>query len=93
MRSLCHCFLEGEGAFDGVHDAAELGEDAIACGVDDAATVTADHRKHDSLMTFQVPDGRLFVRTHQRAVACNVSGEDGGQPALNLGVSGVLCRH
>ena len=36
---------------------------------------------------------RLLVRAHERAVAGDVGGEDGSQPALNLRVPGAVCRH
>ena len=42
---------------------------------------------------FEVADGARFVRAHERAVAGDVGGEDGGQPALNLCVPGAVCRH
>jgi len=76
-----------------VHDAAELGEDAVAGGVDDATAVLPDHWQHDRLVPLQVAHGAGFVSAHEGAVARDVCGKDGGQPALNLRVPGAVCRH
>ena len=91
--ALGHRLLDGDRALDRVHDAGELGEDAVAGRVDDAAAVLGDHRQHDRLMRLEVADGTRLVSAHQRAVAGDVGGEDCGQPALNLGVPGAVCRH
>ena len=91
--ALGHGLLDRDRALDRIHDAGELGEDAVAGRVDDAAAVLADHRQDDRLVRLEVADGRVFVSAHERAVAGDVGGEDGGQPALNLGVPGAVCRH
>ena len=60
--ALRHRFLDRDCALDCIDGAGELGEDAVARRVNDAATMRPNHWQDDSLMAFQVPDGRLLVR-------------------------------
>ena len=46
--ALGHCLLDRHRALDRIQDAGELGQDAVACRVDDAAAVLADHRQDDA---------------------------------------------
>jgi hypothetical protein len=42
---VAHRVLNGNCTFDGIRDAVELGEDAVACSVNNAAAKLPDHRK------------------------------------------------
>jgi hypothetical protein len=70
--------------------ARELGEDAVARRVDDAAAVLADQRQDHGLVTLEVADGRRLVLPHEPAVTGDVGSQDGGEPTLD-GRGGV--RH
>jgi hypothetical protein len=91
--AVSHGLLDGDRTLDSVHNAAELGEDAVSGRVDDATAMLRDHWKQDRLVPLQVADGAGFVRSHERAVAGDVGGQDGSQPALNPRVPGAVCRH
>jgi hypothetical protein len=67
-----------------VHDAAELGEDAVAGSVDDAPAVFANHRKNNALMGFEIGDRPRLIGAHKGAVADNIGGQDGSQSAIEL---------
>ncbi len=43
-----------------------VGEDAVAGGIDDCPAMRSDQRQHDRLMRLEVADGGVFVRAHQR---------------------------
>ena len=75
--------LNGERAFDRVHYARKLGEDAVARGVDDAPGELADHREHDRLMPLEIAHRARLVGAHQRAVAGDVGRENGAQPPFH----------
>src|SRR6516162_3748642 len=74
--ALRHGLLDGDRALDGVHDAAELGEDSVACRVDDAATVFPNHREDDCLVRIEIADGSSLVSAHERAIAGDIGSED-----------------
>jgi hypothetical protein len=63
----------------GIRDAIELGEDAIACSVNNTAAELADHRKNNGLMPFEVLNRARFVSTHEGAVAGYVRCKNGRQ--------------
>ena len=75
--------LDGDRAFDRVHDARELGENAVAGGVDDASGELADHRQHDGLVALEVAHRARLVGAHQRAIAGDVSRQDGAEPPFH----------
>ena len=86
--ALAHFRLDRNRAFERVHDAGELGENAVAGGIDDATAELDDHRQHDRLVRLEVPYGSRLVGTHQRAVTGNIRGENRDQSAINLGSPG-----
>ena len=53
-----HAGLDLDRALGRVDDAGELGQDAVARGVDDAAAVAADHREDHRLVPLEVADRR-----------------------------------
>src|SRR5262245_758108 len=68
--ALRHGLLDGDRALDGVHDAAELGED------NDTATVVSNHREDDCLVRFEITNSGTLVSAHERAIAGDVGCED-----------------
>ena len=85
-----HDGLDLDPALSRVDYARELGQDAIPRGVDDAAAVAADQRQDRRLVPLEVADRRGLVLSHEAAVAGDVGGENGGEPALHRG---VVVRH
>jgi hypothetical protein len=90
--ALSHGLLDGKRALDGVHDAYELGEDAVADDINDAPAVLSDHRENDRLMALEIADSHLFVCAHEGAVAGDVGRQDCCQSAGNFGFSGRICH-
>jgi hypothetical protein len=86
--ALCHRGLDGERAFDRVHHAGKLGENAVSGGIDNAPGKFADHREHDRLVRFEIAHRARFIRAHQGAVAGDVGRQNGGKPPLH-----ALLRH
>ena len=82
--ALGHPALDLGGALDGLDDARELDQHAIAAGLDDPALVLGD-RGIDQLEPVrpQARERARFVRLHEPAVAHHVGGEDHGEPALD----------
>ena len=76
----------------GIRDAIELGEDAIACSVNNTAAELADHWKSSGLMPFEVLDRARFVSTHESAIAGDVRCKDGCQSTAGPGVA-IFGRH
>jgi hypothetical protein len=75
--------LDRIGAIDGVHDAGELGQQPVACRIDDAATMTGNlGRKHRLPVLSQTAHGAFLVLAHQSAVANDIRRQNGHQPAL-----------
>ncbi len=64
----------------------ELGQDSVAGSIDDAAAVAADQRQDHRLMPLEGVDRRGLVLPHEPAVAGDVGGENGSEPALHRGV-------
>jgi hypothetical protein len=73
--------LDGDGAFDCIHDAGELGKNTVAGGVYDTPAEFADHRQHDRLMLLEIAHRARLVRAHQRAITGDICGQDGSEPA------------
>src|SRR5262249_5622964 len=63
-------------ALDRIHDAGELGENAVTSSVNDASAELANHREHDGLMLLKVAHGARFIRAHQSAVTSDICGQD-----------------
>jgi len=78
--------LDLDGALGRVDHARELGQDAVASGVDDAAVVPADQRQDHCLMSLEVADCLGLVLAHKAAVAGDVGGENSREPALHRGI-------
>ncbi len=75
--ALGHLGLDGDRAFDRVHHAGEFGENAVARSVDDASCELTDHREHHRLMALEITHRARLVRAHQRAIAGDVSRQNG----------------
>ena len=80
-----HDGLDLDRALGRVDHAGELGQDAVAGGIDDPTAVTADQGQNHGLMPLEITDRRRLVLPHEAAVAGDVGGEDGGEPALDRG--------
>jgi len=70
----------------------ELGEDAVAYSVNNAAAKLPDHRKNSGLVAFEVLYRARFVGTHEHAVASYVRCKDGCQSTARPGVA-IFGRH
>ena len=81
-----HDGLDLDCTLGGADDAGKLGHDAVAGSVDDPPPVPADQRQDRALMGLEVPHGGGLVRVHEPAVAHDVGGENGGEPALHRGL-------
>src|SRR6516164_9398714 len=91
--ALCHCGLNCNRTFDGIHNTGELGKNAITSRINDAPAELADHWKHNCLMVFEVAHRARLIRTHQSAVTSNVSSQNGGEPARLTVKGGVVRFH
>jgi hypothetical protein len=80
-----HHGLDLDRALGGADDARELRHDAVAGGVDDPPAVLADQRQDHALMGLEVTHGGRLVLVHEPAVARDVGGENGGEPARYRG--------
>jgi hypothetical protein len=79
-----HPPLHSERAGDRFDDARELDQKAIAGRFDDAPAMVADFGVDQfSPMRFQPREGVFFVGLHEPAVARDIRGENGGQPAFD----------
>src|SRR5262249_33686154 len=85
--ALRHGLLDGDRAFNGIHDAAKLGENPVACPVAHTATVVANDRQDYGLVRLEITNGGSLVSAHQRAVAGDIGSEDRCQFAGNLWIS------
>ena len=74
--------LDLYGTADGIDDASELGEHAVACGIGNPAVEADDQVVGDRPMRRQRGESRLLVERHQAAVAFDIGCEDGDQPAI-----------
>jgi hypothetical protein len=86
LVALGHHGLDLDRALGGADDAGKLGQDTVAGGVDDAPPVPADQRQDHALMGLEVAHGGGLVLVHEPAVARDVGGENGGEPASYRGV-------
>ena len=75
--------LHRDRALHGVDRAGEVGDDAVAGGVEDAAPVRRDQPVDDGAARLQPGERADLVARHQPAVAGNVGGENGGQFAFD----------
>ena len=66
----------------GIDRAGEVGDDAVAGGVEDAAPMRRDQLVNDGAAGLQPGERADFVARHQPTVAGHVGGEDRGQFAL-----------
>ena len=76
------CRLHRDRALHGIDRAGEVGDDAVAGGVEDAAPVRRDQLVDDGAARLQPGERADLVARHQPAVAGNVGGEDRGEFAL-----------
>jgi hypothetical protein len=74
--------LHRDRALHRIDRAGEIGDDAVAGGVEDAATVRTDQPVNDDAACLQPGERADLIPRHQPAVAGNVSGEDRGEFAL-----------
>lgn len=77
--------LEHHGALDRVDNTAELRQQAVACEVDDPATVAADEPRHQLTVGLDHFDRGRLVVAHEPAVAVNVGAQDSRQPSFEGG--------
>src|SRR5262249_46044479 len=76
-----------------INDTAELCQDTISRGVDDASAILADQGQQDRLMCFEIAYRARIIGAHEGAVAGDVRGQDRRQAAVgNLSIVAVL-RH
>ena len=87
-----HLALDLDGAAHRIDDADELGQQAVAGGLDDASAVLGDLGIDEfAAMCLQSGKGALLVGTHQPAVAGDIDGQDGRQPPLHP-LAGQACH-
>jgi hypothetical protein len=67
---------------NGVHGARELGQNTIASGIRDAATMFSDQAIHLFAVGGQGTKGPGLVLAHQARITCYVCRKDRGQLAL-----------
>jgi len=84
--ALRHRPLDCHRALSCVRDTAELCEDPIAGGVNDAASALCDHGEYDGPMHLEVANRTGFIRTQEGAVTSDVGRKNCCQPAENLGL-------
>ena len=88
LVALGHHGLELDRALSGTDDARKLSQDAVAGGVNDASDVPAYQRQDHALMRLDVPYGGGLIRVHEPAVASDIGGKNGGEPAADQGLLG-----
>ncbi len=66
-------------ALDGIHDAGELGQYAVARRVHESSTVLLDQRIDQLTRRGQTTEGRLLVLPHEAAIAEDIGAEYGGE--------------
>jgi len=84
--ALGHQGLNLDRTLGGADDTGELSQYAVAGGVDDPPPVPADQRQDHALMGLEVAHGGGLVRVHEPAVARDIGGKNGGEPARYRGV-------
>jgi len=79
-----HAALDYHCAPDRIDDTGKFDQRAVACGLDDTAAMTGNRPVNQrSAMGFQRLHGADLVRLHKPAVADDIGGENGRQPAHN----------
>jgi hypothetical protein len=76
-------FLDLAGGADGLDGARELGEDAVARGVDDPAVVEIDDRVDDGPVRREQAEGGFLVISHEPRVSGHVGRQDRDELALD----------
>ena len=71
--------LHRDRAFDGIGGAGKIGDDAVACGVEDAAVVDRNEFVEDRPVGLQPTQRADLVDAHQPAVFGDVGSKDGGE--------------
>src|SRR6266851_703677 len=86
--------LDLDGALDGIHDAGELGEYAVAGGIDEASVMLLDQRIDQLAMRGQSTKSGLLVLPHEAAIAEDIGTEYGGELAFQYPpiASRLSCR-
>src|SRR5262249_8071471 len=64
------------------HRAAELGQQTVAGGADDAALMFLDELSDDAAVQVQRLERALLVHAHEPAIAGHIGGQNGGKTAL-----------
>jgi hypothetical protein len=83
-----HAALHRDGAADRVEGAGELDQQAIACGLDDAAAMRADFGFDQLLSQGAQPcQGAFLVIADEPAVAGDIGGQDGGDAPRRGGLA------
>ena len=83
-----HCgnsFLDAERAVERVDGARELGQDAVAGGVGDAAAMLRDEAIRDIAMGVEQAQRAGLIDVHQAGVAGHIGAEDSSETALDDG--------
>ena len=78
-------FLDAERALERIDRARELGEDAVAGGVGDAAAMLRDEAIRDIAMGAEQAQRAGLIDVHQAGVAGHVGAEYGGETPLDDG--------
>ena len=82
--ALGHPTLHGDRTGDGLNDARELDQDAVAGRLDDAALVVGDLRIDEfTTMRPEPREGAGLIESHEAAISGHISGENGREPALD----------
>ena len=76
--AVCEQLLDCGSAADRANHASELGQNTVACRVDDAAAMVLDDWEDGCLVVLERTNGCLLVLAHQTAVAGNVGCKYGG---------------
>src|SRR5215831_5100000 len=86
--ALRHRSLDCHRALCCIHYTAELCEDPVAGGINDAAAVLCDYGEYGRLMRLEAPNRAGFIRPHEGAVTSDIGRKNRCQPAENLGLFG-----
>jgi hypothetical protein len=63
----------------GIHGTREIGDEAIACRVEDPTAMRGDQAINDDPVSGEGVKGAEFIESHQAAVAFDIGREDRGQ--------------
>ena len=75
--------LHRDRAADSIDCTREVGDDAIASGVENAAAISCDQPIDDEPTRLEPGKRADFIKRHKSAVTGNISGEDRGQLPFN----------